>query len=206
MLTHVFTVFVNHINLRTNSKILYKTQFYAYSNLNLTGNAMAKIFTKIKHEFFKLLPPTIFFFIAFSLLMITQRLIQREYGVPLTGFGMAAIGALLVGKVVLLTDMLPFVNKFPHKPLLYNIIWKTGIYFSAAFMFRYLEHIVPLLRKYEDVAQAHQHLIEEIVWPHFWLLMIWLGVLFFVYCTMRELVRAIGREKVIQMFISGSEK
>jgi hypothetical protein len=31
----------------------------------------------------------------------------------------------------------------------------------------------------------------------------WLAVLFFVYCAMRELVRAIGRGKVIQMFFSG---
>jgi len=30
----------------------------------------------------------------------------------------------------------------------------------------------------------------------------WLVVLFFVYCAMRELVRAVGPEKVMRMFFS----
>jgi hypothetical protein len=33
----------------------------------------------------------------------------------------------------------------------------------------------------------------------------WLVVLFFIYCAMRELVRAVGPEKVIKMFF-GSRK
>jgi hypothetical protein len=39
------------------------------------------------------------FFIAFVLIATTKRLVLREYGVPLTGYGAALIGALLVGKV-----------------------------------------------------------------------------------------------------------
>lgn len=46
----------------------------------------------------------------------------REYGIPWTGFGEAVIGAILVGKVVLIVDILPFMNKFPERPLIYNTI------------------------------------------------------------------------------------
>ncbi len=160
-----------------------------------------KIFKTLKHEFFEILPPTVFFLIAFSLLMATQRLILREYGIPLMGFGMAVVGALLAGKVVLIVDQLPFVNRYPDKPLLYNTVWKTFIYFLAALLVRYAEHVMPLLIKHRDFMEANRHLAEEIVWPHFWLIQMWLVVLFFVYCAMRELVRAIGREKVVHMFI-----
>jgi hypothetical protein len=34
----------------------------------------------------------------------------------------------------------------------------------------------------------------------------WLIVLFFVYCAMRELVRAVGQEKVIKMFFGGRKE
>jgi hypothetical protein len=51
--------------------------------------------------------------------------------------------------------------------------------------------------------EAHRHFMAETVWPHFWLIQIWLLVLFFVYCSLRELVRAIGRDKVIKMFFGG---
>jgi hypothetical protein len=167
---------------------------------------MSKLLTTLKHEFFEIIPPTIFFFFAFSLLMATQRLIEREYSIPLTGFGMALIGALLVGKVVLIADQLPLVNKFPDKPLLYNVVWKSLIYFITALLIRYLEHLIHFLLRHESFMEAHHHLMEEIIWPHFWLIQMWLTVLFFVYCAMRELVRAIGRKKVIHMFIGGSEQ
>jgi hypothetical protein len=162
-----------------------------------------KLLATLKHEFRLMLPPTIFFFIAFMLISVTQRLILREYGVPLTGFATAAIGALLVGKVVLLTDKLSFVDKYPcpDHPLIYNIVWKSSIYFIAALLFRYIEHLIPLLHEHENFRVANQHLLAEIIWPHFWLIQMWLVVLFFLYCTIRELVRAVGREEIIRMFI-----
>jgi len=162
-----------------------------------------KLVKTLKHEFLLVLPPTIFFLVAFTLILATQRLILRQYGIPLMGFGGAVVGALIVGKVVLIVDNFPFVNKFPGKPLLYNTLWKTFIYFVAVMLFRYLEHGIPLLIQYKDLMEANRRLIEEIVWPHFWLIHMWLVVLFFVYCAMRELVGAIGRERVVQMFIGG---
>ena len=162
-----------------------------------------KLFEKLKHEFLLMLPPTIFFFFAFILLIITQRLIQREYGLPLIGFGGAVIGALLVGKVVLITDNLPIMNKFPDKPLLYNIVWKSGIYFLATFLVRYIEHVVPLLREYGGIMEANRHLLAEVVWPHFWIIQMWLAVLFFLYCSLRELILVIGRENAIRIFLGG---
>jgi hypothetical protein len=74
---------------------------------------MEKIFRTIKHEFLELVPPTIFFFISFCLLILTQNLISRQYGIPLASFVNAVVGALIVGKVVLIVDHFSFVNKFP---------------------------------------------------------------------------------------------
>jgi hypothetical protein len=149
----------------------------------------------------QMLPPTIFFFIAFSLLVLTERLIEREH----SKFGVVFIGTLLVGKAVLIADYLSFVNKFPHKPLVYNIFWKSAIYFTVACIFCYLEEIIPLLSKHENFIEANQHLIAEIEWVHFYLVMIWLAVLFLVYCSMHELIRVIGKEKVLHIFF-GTEQ
>jgi hypothetical protein len=161
-----------------------------------------KLFKNIQHDFFEILPPTIFFLIAFSLILVTKRLILREYGISWTGFGAAIVGAFLVGKVVLIVDKLPFVNKFPDHPLIYNTLWKSLIYFLAALLVRYLEHVVSFLSKHENFMEANRHLMDEIVWSQFWLIQMWLAVLFMIYCAMRELVRVIGREKVIHMFFS----
>jgi H+/gluconate symporter-like permease len=160
-----------------------------------------KLFEKLKHEFLQVLPPMVFFFIAFILLVTTDRLIQREYGIPPIGYGVALIGALLVAKVVLIFDHLSFMNKFSGKPLIFNIAWKSTLYFAGAFLARYIEHIFPFLREYKNLSEAHQHLMAELVWPHFWVVQIWLAVLFLIYCTFQELIRAIGRNQFIRLFL-----
>ncbi len=159
------------------------------------------ILKTLKHEILLVIPPTIFFFITFCLLILTQRLIFREYHIPLAGFANAAIGALIVGKVVLVVDNFKFVNRFPDKPLIYNVVWKTCIYILATMLVRYLEHLAPLLSQYGNLAEAHRHLMEEVVWPHFWLIQMWLIVLFFVYCSLRELIRVIGKREFTAMFL-----
>ena len=50
------------------------------------------------------------------------------------------------------------------------------------------------------LALANRHLLDKVVWPHFWFIQIWLLVLFFLYGTMREHVRVLGRERVRAIF------
>lgn len=159
-----------------------------------------KLLQAIKRDYLEILPPAIFFLIAFSLIQITKRLILSEYGISWTGFGSAVIGAVMIGKVVLIVDKLPFMNRFTTRQLIYSTSWKCLIYFLAALLLQYLDPVIHGLLKHNSFPEAHRHFMTETVWPHFWLIQIWLAVLFFVYCAMRELVRAVGKEKVIGMF------
>lgn len=161
---------------------------------------MAKILRFIQHEFFQVLPPTLFFLIAFIVISLTKALMLREYGIDFAGFSAAALGALVVGKVVLIADKLPLINKFPEKPLMYNVIWKTVIYVFADFLVRYVEHLIPFVRKFGNLVTANDHLLQEVIWPRFWSIQIWLVVLLFVYACLRELIRYIGRDQVMAMF------
>src|SRR5262245_63475044 len=98
----------------------------------------------LKHEFHELLPPTIFFLIAFHIVIFNRRLMLREYGLPLTSITSATVAALLIAKVVLITDKFPVINRFPEKPLMYNVVWTTVIYVAAALLVDYLWHHVPI--------------------------------------------------------------
>ena len=161
---------------------------------------MRKLLAFLKHEFLELLPPTIFFFLAFNVIWVTSALMLQQYGVDVWALTKAILGALIVGKVVLLSDKLPFIDKFPDKPLIYNVGWKTAIYVTAALLFRYGELLVGSIGKYGGFVAANEHLWSETIWPRFWALHIWLVVLFLAYCSMRELIRVVGRDRVKQMF------
>jgi hypothetical protein len=96
--------------------------------------------------------------------------------------------------------MLPMINRFPNKPLIYNVAWKTLIYLLAATLIHYLERLIDFWRQTGGFVAGNQKLLAEIVWPHFWAIQIILFVLIVMYCTMHELVRVIGREKVLRIF------
>ena len=162
---------------------------------------MNKILQRLKQEFLGVIPTAVFFFVAFQLLAFTRALILQEYGIQVSVFVAATIGALIVAKVVMIVDLLPLVNRFPDKPLIYNVLWKTAIYLLAAFLVRYIEHLIHFVRKYGDIAVANSHLLDEVVWPHFWIVQLWLLVLFLMYCALRELIRVLGRERVRSIFL-----
>jgi hypothetical protein len=163
---------------------------------------MSNLSDKLRHEVRELIPVTLFFFVAFQLLALTQALMLKEYGIRVTTFVAATIMAMIVAKVVVLTDHFALVNRFPEKPLIYNVVWKTVIYFVASLVVRYVEHSIHFWRQSAGVAEANRRVFSEIVWPHFWAVQLWLLILLFVYCAFRELVRALGRERIIAMFFT----
>src|SRR3990170_2987733 len=118
-------------------------------------------------EIQELIPPTILFFIAFNIIALTSALNLRQYGVSVLTFAMAALGALVAGKAVLITDKLSFINRFPDKPLIYNVVWKTLIYWLAFILIQYQEHLIHFLFRYGSLSSANRPLFEEGGLPRF---------------------------------------
>ena len=161
---------------------------------------MSKLFTKLKEEFFKILPPTIYFFVALHIVMFIRVLMLEGTGIAPSSSISIAVASLILGKAVLIADMLPMINRFPNKPLIYNVAWKTVIYLLLSAVIHYLERLIDFWRQTGGFVAGNQKLLSEIIWPHFWAIQIILFVLIAAYCTVHELVRVIGREKVLRIF------
>jgi hypothetical protein len=161
---------------------------------------MAKLSIKLKEEFFKLLPPTIFFFVALHIVAFIHVLMLKRTGISPSSSISIAIAALVLGKAVLIADMLPMINRFPNKPLIYNVAWKTVVYWLVSVAIHYVERLIEFWRQTGSFVAGNQKLLSEIIWPHFWAIQIILFVLIAMYCTMHELVRVMGREKVMRIF------
>jgi hypothetical protein len=162
--------------------------------------SLKRIGSFLLKELREVIPPTLFFFFAFSLLLFTRMLVLAQHGITIWDWGSAALGALVVGKVVLIVDSFRFIDRYPEKPLIWNAIWKTLIYTIAATLVRYLETILPEIFHGKSLAEANHLLEAGFDWNHFILIHMWLTVLLFVYCCLRELVRHIGTKKVARMF------
>jgi hypothetical protein len=161
---------------------------------------MSGVIEKLKEEFYAVLPPTIFFFVALHIVGVIRVLIAKgSHFQPLSTISIA-VAALILGKAVLIADLLPAINRYPDKSLAYNIAWKTAIYLVIATVIHYLERLVDFSRQAGSLAAGNEKLLAEIVWAHFLAIEIILFVLILIYCTAREVVRVIGRDKVVRMF------
>lgn len=83
---------------------------------------MSTLVHKVRLEVRELIPVTSFFFVAFQLLALPQALIHREYGIAVSTFLPATLMAMIVSKVVVLTDHFRFANRCPEKPLIYDVV------------------------------------------------------------------------------------
>ena len=167
---------------------------------------MSKLSSRIKEEIAALLPPTIFFFIALHLVALFRVLMLKGTGIALGTSASVTLAALILGKAVLIADLLPFINRYPDKPLVYNVAWKTTVYVLVSMLVHYLERLVDFWREAGGFIAANQKLLAEIVWPHFWAIQILLVVFILTYCTTREFVRVIGADKVGHIFFGPLQK
>lgn len=152
------------------------------------------------HELVSAAPAAAYFFAAFQLVAFTDALLLEDYGIHVPTFMVATVAALIAAKVVLILDLMPLANRFSGQPLAVSIAWKTMLFLLVIGLFKYLEHLVPLLHRHRDLAAAHHALVDALQWPRVLALGIWFSVLFSVFAAVRELGRVFGRSALVALF------
>jgi hypothetical protein len=151
-------------------------------------------------EMAHVLPPTIFFFIGFNLILWTKRMILQQQHIEFSGFLVATMAALVVGKAVLVTDHAPFMRRFDGAPLLQPILFKATIYSACVLLVRIGEELLHFLHDGGPLADFPQHLIDRFSWPRFLTIQVWLMVLFVIYVTIHELNGLFGDGELYRLF------
>jgi hypothetical protein len=152
---------------------------------------------QVKH----VLPPTIFFFFGFNLVLFTRWATLEERGIPFTNFFAATLLALLVGKAVLVVDNLRFMHRFDGAPLLQPILFKSAIYWLCVFVLRLVETLWDFWRAGGALGDFPTFLVAQFSWPRFLVIQIWLMVLFLVYVTAHELNTLFGDGELPRLFL-----
>jgi hypothetical protein len=155
---------------------------------------LARIGEVLLREFRLVIPPTLFFFVGFNLILVTKRLFLADYLIAYTGFLIATTSALIVGKVVLVADKLAFLAWFDDEPLAYPILFKTVVYTALVFIARLLEAFIHYLVDGNAIGggQFIRHELGQFSWPHFIAIQMWIFVLFLIYVTATELDELFG--------------
>ena len=151
------------------------------------------------HEMKLLLPPTIYFFCAFNVIVVTTNLLTRSYWFALTNFLTATALALIVGKAVLVADKFRTIDRFRGAPLIKPILYKTVFYCLVVSLFRVVEQLIHFSFDSDGFRIAFREALEAFTWHRFMAIQIWLFTCFLLYVTATELSAALGPGKLKQM-------
>src|SRR5438067_6007299 len=155
-------------------------------------------------EFREIVPPTLFFFVGFNLILFTKRLILEDYLIPYAGFFVATTSALLVGKSVLVANKMPFLRRFDNSPLVYPILFKTLVYTLFVFAARLIEALIHYLIGGGVLGGGRffEHLMGTFSWSHFAAVQLWIFVLFLIYIIASELNQLLGDGELFKVFFT----
>jgi len=163
---------------------------------------MKKIGAVIVKEIREAIPATIFFLWLFHMIALTKAVTLGEYSFPALRATVATVGAVIVAKAILVVEAMPISRVFSRR-LWSHVLWKTVLFNVVVLVFRFIEEIIHLMRKYGNFSTAIERLFDEIVWPQFAVFQLWLFFGLFFYCAIAEILRVVGANKVKAMF-SGS--
>lgn len=147
----------------------------------------------IKKEVLLAYPAIIYFLIAFNLIHFTTALARDQNQIPYFTFLEINLGALLMGKILIIANTFSMMKIFYNKPLIYNILWKFFIYVIFIFSTITLDILFHFFSKLKNMNETLQFLSIEITSPVFWSLMLWIILVFLIFVIFTEFTRVIGK-------------
>jgi hypothetical protein len=154
-------------------------------------------------ELREMLPPTIFFFVGFNLVLLTTNLLVANYGAAFGSFMLVTGGALVVGKAVLVANATQSIRRYNRAPLIRPILFKTVFYWAVVLVARLLEHWIHFwLVEHHPLGTFLPHMIATFDWHRFIAIQLWILVLFLIYETATELNHLFGEGELWHLLVT----
>jgi hypothetical protein len=164
--------------------------------------AKSRVTAFLLKELREILPPTLFFAVGFNLILLTTNLILADYLVRFASFIVATVGALVVGKSVLLANAMPFLRRFDTAALIQPVLFKTIAYWAVVFLVRFLEKLIEYLFAGGTLSGIPEYVATHFTWHRFAAIQIWIFVLFLLYTSVEELNARLGEGELRKIFFS----
>jgi hypothetical protein len=146
------------------------------------------------------LPPMIYFFCVFNLIVFTTNLMVHHYWFAVSNFLVATMLALIVGKVFLVSDKFHFIDRYRGPPpLIRAITFKTLFYSVIVMLVRVIEVFVHIARDDRGWPVAFNEAVDNFTWYRFAAIQVWLLACFLIYVTVVELNAALGKGRLADL-------
>ncbi|MFM6192030.1 MAG: hypothetical protein ACKPEN_00580 [Planktothrix sp.] len=151
-------------------------------------------------EFISLSIVNLYLALSFSVLITLNSLALLKHGIDAFNYGVAIVGALIIGKVIVLSEKLPIVEHYADKPLMISVGYKSILFTIIVLIFNVVEHFIIGLFQHESIDQILIHLKNhffqiDIIYQIFCLFLV-----FIPFFITRELDEILGKGKLFNLF------
>ena len=141
-----------------------------------------------------------YLFVALGSFTLYRRLILAEAGVPYLNYGIAAIEAMIIAKVILIGRALKVGTRYEGRPLAVSVAFKSIMFGLVVLAFGIVERIVTGLFKHDALAAILRNLADVGIYE---LLarMLMMMIAFIPMFAFWELGRVIGPTRLRALFL-----
>jgi len=155
---------------------------------------------KVRRELIEYAFNVAYLMIVFAAFTQYRRFLLAEYSITYTNYWLALIGALILGKVIMIGSVFRFGRWLEDKPLIVPTIYKALVFCVFVAVFRVFEYAIRGWLKGDGLAAAlgeffAQKGMDEILANGLVVL-----VALIPFFAVKELGRVLGRERVAALF------
>jgi hypothetical protein len=167
--------------------------------MNNTDKKKGDLKKKIVHELGEYLIIVCYLTLVFAAFTQYRRILLSAYGIDYMNYGVAVIEALILGKVIMIGDILHLGRGFEQQPLIYPTLLKTSVFTVFVAVFTLIEHAVKGLWQGTGAMGGLIHFFEK--GPYEFLAnSLVVFVAFIPFFAFKELQRVFGVEKLRALF------
>jgi fumarate reductase subunit D len=163
------------------------------------ASAAATIVRLFTAAFREIAPAVLFFFTAFGFVFVLFKLFVSQYSIEFSAFSRAAIGALILGKVIPLLDWAQSGYNFDSHRRAVVIAGKTFVYGLAVIALGIGDRIFDAYRKAGTLRSGLDLVLANANLDHFLGLVLLISIILAMYLVMQEINRAMGEGALFRL-------
>ena len=158
---------------------------------------------RLAHEMKQYLIIAAYLAVFFGSFTSYRRLILAQFDISYAELGWAIIKALVLGKVILIGELLHVGERYQHRPLIVSVLWKTLAFAVLIAAFGVLERLVGAVIHHRPVWEEFQVLAGSEKYEFFARVELQTLALIPLF-AFRELARVLGEGKLEELFFRGT--
>jgi hypothetical protein len=156
---------------------------------------------KLAHELRALAATTLFFGCWIAALLVFKSLLLAEYEIAFHGWSMALIGALILSKVVILTERVSFGSRVREAPAWVDLVLRTGLYTLGVVLVLILERGIEGRHEHGGFINAVSASFQSIEAAHFWVNAICISGALFCYNALAVIRSHLDESGLLGLFL-----